>query len=600
MNSTRAVRLNSIVRKKLLFRDLSPWNVLVRSALICSLLAAVVFSISLHRIEPLPLSQDPLLFNSQNAYNKMRYLSKRFPNRVTWGENRIKAGAWLKSELQSLGYTPHSLRFSEMIAGKQYTNLENIYVEKKGTVHPDEIIVVMAHYDITDTTIEGAMDDGSGVGIVLEMARVFAHQNSDRTLLFLLTDSEEFGAFWGARAFAQRYENADRIIAALNFDFVAPEHQTKILTLCDGLKSGFTPLWLREMALDSIRSTGTVKAVDLDGMEEFVIRAMQIPPADHGAFLAEGIPAFNWVGQTDNFTHVMSHYHHTIYDVSEALHPDSFRDFGLSAERLIRSINALSKIPANYRESSYWKVSAHYSLSGGVALFLHILCFIPFLAYSLTKFSRMIRAVPQIRVLEVIQSEMKIFGILLGSFLLGYGIILLLPAFHVITQYENFPATQKSLLLYTPNFIAILLVVCAIFGVYWVFKKTFSEVDDDAAGHNEIRHALLAGFLTLVIFLAFLKNSYLAVLLLLPPAYFWTAIRNRRRAEDRVLNVLFLIGGSLTFVALAVLMSTVFHVGVFYWYIFLSAAYGLISAYTVVLFFMVITVMIRLFRSFVL
>ncbi|MBI2712343.1 MAG: M28 family peptidase [Bdellovibrio sp.] len=538
----------------------------------------------------------------------MSFLSKKFPNRVTWSPARIKAGNWLKSELAALGYTPRSLRFTEVIAGKHYTNLENIYVEKRGSKHPDEIIAVVAHYDITDTTVEGAMDDGSGVGLVLELARVFAKQETDRTLLFLLTDSEEFGAFWGARAFAQRYENSDRIIAALNFDFVTPEKQTKILTLCDGLKTGFTPLWLREMALDSIRSVGTVEALDLSGLEEFVIRAMQIPPADHGALLAEGIPAFNWVGQTDNFAHIMSHYHHTPYDVAEALRPESFGDFGLSAERLIRSINSLSKIPTNFRDSFYWKVSENFYIPGLSALFLQILFFIPFLAYSTTKFSRTLHSAPKIRVLEVIANEMKFVGILLGSLLLGYGIILLLPAFHIITAYENFPATQKSLLLYTPNFIAILLVCVAIIGVYWIFRRTFSEkseIEQDLgskalAGHAEIRHALLATLLTLVIFLAFLKNSYLAVLLLLPPAYFWTAIRNRKRPEDRLLNVLLLVGGSITFVALAVLMSTVFHVGVFYWYIFLAAAYGLISAYTVVLFFTVITVMIRLFKSFVL
>src|SRR5262249_18983546 len=105
--------------------------------------------------------------------------------------------------------------------------------------------------------------------------------------------------------------------------------------------------------------------------------------------------------------------------------------------------------------------------------------------------------------------------------------------------------------------------------------------------------------LATIIALAFAKNSYLAVLLLLPPAYLWTALRHRKRAEDRVLNTLLLLGGSITFVTVAMVMTTIFHVGAVYWYLFLSASYGLISAYSVVLFFMALTVMIRLFRSFV-
>jgi acetylornithine deacetylase/succinyl-diaminopimelate desuccinylase-like protein len=177
---------------------------------------------NLQRIEPLPLNLSPPQFDASNAHQKMIHLSKKFSNRVTWGESRKKAANWIKDEFQGLGYTPKSLGFSEVIAGTQYNQLENIYVEKRGSQHPNEIVVAMAHYDITDTTKEGAMDDASGVGVVLELARVFSKVNSDRTLIFLLTDSEEFGAFWGARAFANSYERADQIVAALNFDFISP------------------------------------------------------------------------------------------------------------------------------------------------------------------------------------------------------------------------------------------------------------------------------------------------------------------------------------------------------------------------------------------
>ena len=578
---------------------LTPWTILLRTSLVCSLLGAVVFGLTLKRIEPYPLSQAPLQFKADRAFQTMRTLAKSFPNRVTWSENRIRAGQWIKQELQSLGYEPKTLRFSEVIEGKLYTNLENIYVEKKGTGHPNEIIVVMAHYDITDTTVEGAMDDASGVGVVLELARIFSQEKTDRTILFLLTDSEEFGAFWGARAFAQSYEYSDRIVAAANFDFIAPGHQTKILTLCDGLKSGYTPLWLREIALNSLRSLGTIQAVDMDGIEEFIESAMLIPPADHGAFLAAGIPAFNWVGQTNDFAHVMAHYHHTPHDVAEAMNVESFDPYGKAAERVVRTIDTLSRIPIDFKDSSYWKLTSHYYIPGWAVTLLHILAFIPFLGYSLAKFGKVLKNHPKSRILEVVRNEAKGIGIILGSLLIGYVVMLLLPALRVITLYETFPATQKSLLLYTPNFPAILLVLLFVLGIYWIFKKTFSE-PADASGYVEIRQSVHAAFLAFIITLAFFKNSYLAVLLLLPPAYFWTAIRAQRRTSNRIVNGLLLLGGSVTFVAIAILLSTVFHVGVFYWYLFLSAAYGLISAYSVVLFFMALTVMIRLFRSFVL
>ncbi len=575
------------------------WTLFARSALVCSILGALLFGLALKRIEHYSLSSKPLQFDARQAHSNMVQLAKGFPGRVTWAEPRKKAALWLRERLNGLGYQAQGMQFSETIAGRQYLDLENIYAEKRGTKHPDEIVVVTAHYDITDTTDEGAMDDASGVGTVLELARVFAKQESERTLIFLLTDSEEFGAFWGARSFVSTFDRTDKIIAAVSFDFISPGKQTQVLTLCDGLKQGYTPLWLRELALDSVRSLGTVVADDMTGVLEFIQRAIQIPAADHGPFLAAGVPAFNWVGQPEHFAFVMAHFHHTKFDVAEAIEPQSFEAPGKAAERLIYSLNALSRVPANFRDSSYWKISRGFYIEGWAVTLLHVLAFIPFLIYSVVKFRAAFDGRTRPKAMTVLQNEAKNMATLLASFLLGYVVILLLPELRIITQYEAFPATQKSLLLYTPNFLAILLVVGAVGLVYWMLKKLFSD-PDDTIGYAEIRQAFHAGFLTIIVFLALIKNSYLGTLLLLPPAYLWMAIRTRGSREDRVMNMFLLLGGAITFVTVGVVMATVFHVGVFYWYLFLSAAYGLISAYSVVLFFMALTVMIRLFRAFVL
>jgi hypothetical protein len=106
--------------------------------------------------------------------------------------------------------------------------------------------------------------------------------------------------------------------------------------------------------------------------------------------------------------------------------------------------------------------------------------------------------------------------------------------------------------------------------------------------------------LTLVIALAFAKNSYQAVLLLVPPAYSWMAIRTQRTRKDRILNLALLGGGVLSFLIITIVMSTIFHIGFVPWYLFLGTSYGLISAYAVVLAFAVIAMGFRLFRKFVL
>jgi hypothetical protein len=574
-------------------------SILKQSAVLCTVFSIVLFGLSLQKVESPPLDHTPPKFVADSAFNYMKSLATGFPYRVTWSEQRKKAGNWIKDEFRKMGYEPQSQFFSEVIAGKRYTDLENIYAVKVGSKFPDQIIVLSGHYDIVDTTIEGAMDDASGVGVVMELARIFSKEKTDRTMIFMAADSEEYGALWGSRAFAKDFAQAREIVAVENFDFVAPETQTKILMLCDGLKTGYTPLWLREIALGSLRSVGGVEAVDLTNIVEAFARAIGIPAADHGSYLAAGIPAFNWVGQTDRFGYEMAHYHHTQFDNTAAMQVASFGPYGQAAERVLRTIDHLPQIPKDFRDSSYWKINSRYYISGFAVTLLHILVFIPFLAFSVCKFAAIFRRGSRKRILKVLRNEAKNMGIVLISLLLGYAVLLILPLLKVITQYETFPATQKSEMLYSPNFLAILIVIATVAGAFWLFRKLFSEPDDSIEDAS-IRHALHFAFLALVILLAMVKNSYLAVLLLLPPAYLWSLVRTGPRKKSRTLNLLLILGGSVTFIAVLVVMSTLFHIGVAYWYLFLASAYGLISAYSVVLFVMALTIMIRLVRAFVL
>ena len=86
-------------------------------------------------------------------------------------------------------------------------------------------------------------------------------------------------------------------------------------------------------------------------------------------------------------------------------------------------------------------------------------------------------------------------------------------------------------------------------------------------------------------------------MLLLPAAYLWLGLRQRRDASTRLLNALLILGGLTTLIIGALVMSAVYHIGVVYWYVFLAAAYGLISAYTMVVFALITTVAIRLIRG---
>ena len=577
---------------------MNSWKIFYRVSLGCFIFGILIAGLNFKRTPETIINNDTLQFQGYRSFQEVKTLVQKFPGRVTWSESRRKAAEHLKGRFKDMGYEPKGMLFSEIIGGKKISGLENVYAEKIGSKHPDEIIAMVAHYDAPETSTEAAMDDGSGVGVVLELARVFSKVQTDRTLLFLLTDSEEFGAFWGAHTFVREYEKKNQIIAALNFDFVGLFEMVGILNLNDGLKEGYTPLWLREMAMDSIRSLKMTEAKDFRNIMEHIQRAILIPPSDHGEFLAAGIPAFNWIGENKDFPKLMREYHHTEKDKLEFLQPRSLEIYGKAAERLVRSLNQMTALPENWRDSNYWKIGNHLYIPGLAVLILHILAMIPFLTVAISRVIEVFSRTDVKVVKSAILNELKNSAILISAMIFGYVILMLLPYLRIIDQYETYPATQKSNILYHPNYIAIIGIFAAIGGALYLLNRVFST-KNDSLGHPEARQAVHGVLLAIVIFLAFLKNSYLATLMLIPPAYLWLAIRVRKQVQGKIINGLLIFSGAITLVAMSLVMSQVFHLGVFYWYVFLGAAYGLFSVYTIVLAITIIAIMLRLARGFV-
>ena len=77
----------------------------------------------------------------------------------------VRAAAYLETELAAMGYTAASQEYDAH--GQRWRNLE---ATLRGTVQPEEIVVVGGHYDTAEGA-PGADDNGSGVAGVLELAR---------------------------------------------------------------------------------------------------------------------------------------------------------------------------------------------------------------------------------------------------------------------------------------------------------------------------------------------------------------------------------------------------------------------------------------------
>jgi hypothetical protein len=132
------------------------------------------------------------------------------------GERSVRSGLeqaadYVLAELYALGYTPGVHEFT--VDGHRYRNID---IEIRGAAHPDQIVVVGAHYD-TVFGSPGADDNATGVAALFELARLLKDSKPDRTLRMVFFANEEhplhqsawesMGSFFYARACRERGEN---------------------------------------------------------------------------------------------------------------------------------------------------------------------------------------------------------------------------------------------------------------------------------------------------------------------------------------------------------------------------------------------------------
>lgn len=93
----------------------------------------------------------------------------------------------------------------------------NVVATHYGTVRPDEIFVLGAHYDSVNNP--GADDNASGTAAVMEAARVLSQYEFEATILFIAFDEEEVGLV-GSSAWVDEY-TTDDIQAMISLDMIA-------------------------------------------------------------------------------------------------------------------------------------------------------------------------------------------------------------------------------------------------------------------------------------------------------------------------------------------------------------------------------------------
>jgi len=252
------------------------------------------------------------------SFNHLRALENIGP-RVAGSDQERKAGEYIYSVFQSIGYSPVIQQFSAWDENGIKYQSANIIATKAGKSFRE--IIVGAHYDSVDVG-RGADDNASGVGVMIEVAELVFSLETPYTIHFIAFGSEE-NDLDGSYYFVDQLSSAElkNIIAMVNLDSLVAGDIAYVYS--DEGSTAFLRDWVLNWSAENGLPLKTIRNVDLsdDGW----------PTADYGPFQEQGIAfayfeATNWaLGERDGYTQVNPKYGdkgriwHTEYDNSNYL-----------------------------------------------------------------------------------------------------------------------------------------------------------------------------------------------------------------------------------------------------------------------------------------
>lgn len=150
--------------------------------------------------------------------------------RLVGSRGGIKARGWILNRLKQEGVRPFPSGWMQSFTftperGADEVRGVNVVGYVPGRRHPDQFIVVSAHYDhmgVEDGQIyNGADDNASGVAGMLDIAHRLRGHAPDHSVIFVALDGEEEG-LKGAEAFVARPPiPVERMVLNVNLDMIA-------------------------------------------------------------------------------------------------------------------------------------------------------------------------------------------------------------------------------------------------------------------------------------------------------------------------------------------------------------------------------------------
>jgi Zn-dependent M28 family amino/carboxypeptidase len=199
----------------------------------------------------------------------------------------------LEKDAAKPGFKPVPLQATMSVSLKNkidHIESHNVLAMVKGSSKPDEAVIYTAHWDHlgTDPSLKGhkvysgAIDNGTGLTMLLEIADAFSHQKAapQRSVLFFMPTLEESGLL-GSQYYASKPVFAlDKTVADIAVDALPIIGRAHDMTVIGKGQSQ-----LEDMLADVLKTQGRVISPETTPENGFYFRS------DHFSFAKVGVPA---------------------------------------------------------------------------------------------------------------------------------------------------------------------------------------------------------------------------------------------------------------------------------------------------------------------
>ncbi len=164
--------------------------------------------------------------DTQRVQHTIQYLAEEIGPRPAGSGGEKQAAEYIHWSLELLGYETAISEPIVLPGGRGYT--QNVIAWCPQYHRGERTVVVAAHYDSKSENCPAANDNGSGVGTLLEVARMLSQRELPYRLLFLFCGAEEHlgdvssPSLMGSRAFVNNYRasGGEDIAGMINVDMV--------------------------------------------------------------------------------------------------------------------------------------------------------------------------------------------------------------------------------------------------------------------------------------------------------------------------------------------------------------------------------------------